>query len=87
MLRSLLGNSNVTIRRFLGDGQFGPQEQQLLDLVYRRTLQRVSLVDRGDDPVCQALARKIIEVYKRGATNPIAISEAAIRELNLPKTE
>jgi hypothetical protein len=74
----------MTIRRFLIEGQFGPQEQQVLDLVYRRTLKRLSLTDRGDDPICQAICRKIIEVYKRGATNPIGISEATIRELKLP---
>jgi len=76
----------MTIRRFLADGQVGPQEQQLLDLVYRRTLQRLGRVDRGD-PVCEAIARKIIEVHKRGATDPIGISEVAIRELGLPKAE
>lgn len=72
----------MTIWRFLKDGTLGPQEQQFLDLVYRRTLQRLSLVDRGD-AVCEAIARKIIEIHKRGATNPIGISEAAIRELGL----
>jgi hypothetical protein len=77
----------MTIRRYLKEGQFEPQEQQFLDLVYRRTLQRLSLTDHGDDPVCQALARKIIEIHKRGATNPIGISELAIRELELPKPE
>jgi hypothetical protein len=43
----------MTIRRFLADTQLGPQDQQFLDLVYRRTLERLSLVDRGDDdPIC-----------------------------------
>jgi hypothetical protein len=77
----------MTIRRFLNDDQFGPQELQLLDLMYRRTLRRLGLVDRGDDPVCQTVARKIIEIYNRGASNPIGISELAIRELDLPKPE
>lgn len=72
----------MTIRRFLKDGEVGPQEQQLLDLVYRRTLQRLSLAD-GGDPVCEAVARKIVAVHKRGATGAIAISELAIRELGL----
>jgi hypothetical protein len=73
----------MTIERFLKVGQVGPQDQQFLELVYRRTLQRLSLVDRGDDPVCEAVAHKIIEIYKRGATNPIGISEATLRELGL----
>jgi hypothetical protein len=72
----------MTIRRFLNDGQLGPKEQQFLDLVYRRTLRRLSLLDRGD-PMCEGIARKIIEIHKRGATNSIGISEAAIRELGL----
>ena len=33
------------------------QEQQLLQLVYRRTLQRLNVVDR-DDPSREAVARK-----------------------------
>jgi hypothetical protein len=78
----------MTIERFLKVGQVAPQDQQSLELVYRRTLQRLSLVDRGgDDPVCEAVARKIIEIYKRGATDPIGISEVAIRELGLRKDE
>lgn len=75
----------MTIRRFLKEGQAGPQDQQLLDLVYRRTLRQLSLTDRGADPVCEAIARKIIEVHKRGATDAIAVSELAIRELGLRK--
>jgi hypothetical protein len=74
----------MTIRRFLKDGQVGPQEAQLLELVYRRTLQRLGLADRGEDPMCEALARSIIAVHKRGATDAIAISELAIRELGVP---
>jgi hypothetical protein len=74
----------MTIRRFLADGQLGPQEQQLLDLVYRRTLWRLGLVDSGD-PTCEAIAGKIIEVHKRGASDAIGISEVAIRELGFRK--
>jgi hypothetical protein len=75
----------MTIRRFLKDGQVGPREQQLLD-VYRRTLLRLSLADSGD-PVCEAIARKIVELHKRGVTNAIGISEVAIRELGLPRPD
>jgi hypothetical protein len=78
--------ANMTIRHFLREGPLGPQEQQLLELVYRRTLQRLNLVDRGD-PVCEMIARKIIDVRKRGATNAIAISELAIRELGFSRDD
>ncbi len=76
----------MTIRRFLNDGELGPQEQQLLEMVYRRTLHRLRLTDRGD-PVCEAIARKIVEIRKRGASNPIGISEAAIRELGVSRPD
>jgi hypothetical protein len=72
----------MTIRRFLNDSQLRPQEQQFLELVYRRTLRRLSMVDSGD-PLCEAIALKIIEVQRRGASNAIGISELAIRELGL----
>jgi hypothetical protein len=76
----------MTIRRFLTNGQLGAQDQRLLDLVYRRTLRRLDLVD-CTDPVCEAIARKIIEVHEHGTTDPIGMSEVTIRELGIRRPE
>ncbi|MBV8701552.1 hypothetical protein [Bradyrhizobium sp.] len=62
----------MTIQRLLEDSKLDVQEQQLLELAYRRTLQRLNVVDRAD-PLCEAVARKIIDVHRCGATDAIAI--------------
>jgi len=76
----------MTMRRLLKNSKLNLQEQQLLELVYRRTLQQLNLEDRCD-PVCEAVARKIVDVHKSGATDAIGISELAIRELGLPRNK
>jgi hypothetical protein len=74
------GDWQMNIRCLLNDSGLEPPKQQLLHLAYRRTLTVLQLVNR-DDPICEIVARKIIEVSERGTTNAIAISEITIREL------
>ena len=73
----------MAIRRLLKNSDLNLQEQQLLELIYRRTLQQLNLV--CGDPWCEAVARKIIDGHKRGAIDAVGISELAIRELGLPR--
>jgi hypothetical protein len=73
----------MTIRRLLKESKLGPQEQQELNVAYRLTLKSLYVADRGD-PLCELVARKIIEVGARGVTDVIAISQIAVRELELP---
>jgi hypothetical protein len=54
--RELVGDQD-DIRPLLKNSKFDLQEQQLLELLYRRILRRLNLVDR-DDPSCEAAARK-----------------------------
>lgn len=42
----------------------------------------LELVDR-DDPICEIVARKIIEIASSGVTNAVAIAEIAFRQLGL----
>ena len=70
--------------RFLNDNQFNPQEQQLLELAYRRALKKLSLVD-GNDPVCELVAERILNAHTSGASDAITISEMAIKDLDPPK--
>ena len=72
----------MTIRRLLEGSGLEPHEQYLLNLAYRMTLRSLDLVDRGD-LLCEIVARKVIEVGARGVTNVIAISQIAVRELEL----
>jgi hypothetical protein len=59
-----------------------PREQQhVLVLAFNNTLRRLNLVDRADDPLCDQVARKVIDVGTRGVTDAVAITEIACREL------
>ncbi len=46
---------------------------------YRKTLRALCLVDR-DDPVCEIVARRIIEISATGIGDPGQISRVAIEE-------
>lgn len=63
------GNINLT-----------PEQRHVLELAFKRTLSKLNLVDRND-PICEIVARKIIEIEATGVTNAVAISEIAFRQL------
>jgi hypothetical protein len=75
----------MAMGRFLKDSKFNPQEQQLLELAYRRALKKLSLVDR-DDPVCEIVAEGIMNAHRNGASDVIAISEMAIKDIDAPES-
>ncbi|WP_439373952.1 hypothetical protein ACRQ5Q_31445 [Bradyrhizobium sp. PMVTL-01] len=63
-----------------GSVDLTPEQRHVLELAFRRTLRKLNLVDRND-PICEIVARKVIEVGATGVTNAVAISEIAFREL------
>ena len=71
----------MPINRLLKDSNLAPEEQQALKQAFDRSLRKLHLVNRND-PVCEIVAHKIIEIGKRGARNPVAICEIAVRELD-----
>jgi hypothetical protein len=54
-------------------------QQAILTAAFERTLHQLNLVDRND-PICEIVARKIMEVGAADGLDPVAISEAALRE-------
>ena len=70
----------MPINRLLEGSRLTPVEQQALNAAFIRTLSKLHLVDRND-PICEIVARKVIEVGKRGTDDPNVICEIAIREL------
>lgn len=70
----------MPINRLLLDSDLTPEQRHVLTLAFDRTLRELNLVDRND-PICEVVARKIIEINQAGATNALAISEIALREL------
>jgi hypothetical protein len=70
----------MPINRLLQDSKLTPEEQEALKAAFVQTLRKLHLVDRND-PVCEIVAHKIVEINKRGALDPNAICEIAVREL------
>jgi hypothetical protein len=71
----------MPITRLLTDNKFMPEQRHVLELAFRHTLSKLNLVDRND-PICQMVARRVIEIGSSGATNAIAIAEIAFRQLD-----
>jgi hypothetical protein len=72
----------MPINRLLQNSKLEPAEREVLNLAYIRALRLLHLKDRSD-PVCEIVARKIIEIGASGASDPLAISEIAARQLAL----
>ncbi len=72
----------MLINRLLLDTDLTPEQRHVLELAYNAALRKLALVDRSpNDPVCEIVARKIIEIGTGGVTNAIAITELATRQL------
>jgi hypothetical protein len=72
----------MPINRLLQNSKLKPAEREVLYLAYIRALRLLHLKDRSD-PICEIVARKIIEIGATGASDPLAISEIAARQLAL----
>jgi hypothetical protein len=71
----------MPIRRFLEQGQFTPEQRRVLELAFNATLSKLDLVDRND-PICEIVAQKVIDVEASGVTGAMAISEIAFKQLD-----
>ena len=72
----------MPIRRLLKDAKFEPDEVAVLTRAFELALSALYLVDR-DDPVCEIVARKIIEIGTNGIHDPREIAEAAVQRLSV----
>jgi hypothetical protein len=70
----------MPIDRLLQNSKLEPAAQKALRLAFIRALRLLGLVDRND-PVCDIVARKIIEAGATGAGDPVVISEIVVRKL------
>ena len=59
------------------------EEVERLNRAYTFTLKSLSLVDRND-PVCEIVARKIIEIDAAGTYDPKEIARLAVKRLGVP---
>lgn len=68
----------MPINRLLGNASSADAER--LRQAFAATLKSLHLVDRND-PVCEIVARKIIEIDAAGTHDPHEIAKRAAREL------
>jgi hypothetical protein len=74
----------MSINRLFRDGRIKPEEFKRLNRAYTFTLRSLSLVDRKNDPACEIIARKIIEIDAAGTHDPEEIARVAVKKLGLP---
>jgi hypothetical protein len=73
----------VPINRLLKDGQHTLEQIELLNHAFNHALNLLSVADRND-PLCDMVARAIIEVSATGSTRkPRKIAEVAVALIGL----
>jgi hypothetical protein len=74
------GECVVPIHRLLRECAFGPDEIAIIVDAYDKARSELDLKDMTD-PVTELIARRIIEVARRGVRDPKRICDDALREL------
>jgi len=73
----------MPIDRLVRDGKVNAEEFARLNRASTFTLRSLGLVDRND-PVCDIVARKIIEIDAAGTHDPLEIAKLASNQLGIP---
>jgi hypothetical protein len=73
----------MPINRLFRDGKIKPEEVERLNRAFTYALHRLHLVDRND-PVCEIVARKVIDIDRAGIRDPEEISKLAAKQLGVP---
>jgi len=73
----------MPINRLLKVGKYTPEEIELLNKAFNLALDSMGLVDRND-PLCEMVARKVIEVGVIGISEPREIAKMAVARMGLP---
>ena len=71
----------MPINRLLKDKRT-PEEIELLNKAFNHALHLLGLVDR-DCPLCDMVARKVIEVSANGISEPLEIAEEAVARISI----
>jgi len=75
-----LGAAGMPINRLFGDGKIKPEDVDRLNRAFTFALRALSLVDRAD-PICEIVARKVIEIDAAGTHDPQEIGMLTARQL------
>ncbi|MGY4195804.1 hypothetical protein ACVMIH_004341 [Bradyrhizobium sp. USDA 4503] len=78
----MLWGSTMPINRLLKTGEYTPEQIELFNRAFSLALHSMGLVDRND-PLCEIVARKVIEIGKTGALDAKGVAEAAVASIGL----
>jgi hypothetical protein len=56
----------MPIHRFLQDSEFDPEHKQIMGQAFEEVLTVLRLVDRRSDPLCELIAKNMMEVGEKG---------------------
>jgi hypothetical protein len=70
----------MPINRFLDKTRLTPEQIELLNVAFNQALRALHSVDR-DDPICETVARKVIELVVHGMRDPQEITESVVKLL------
>ena len=73
----------MPINRLLKHGVHTPDQIERLNKAFSLALQLLSLVDRND-PLCEMVARKVIDVAAGPIHDPREIADKAVKGIGLP---
>jgi len=72
----------MPINRLFREGKVKPQDVERLNRAFAFTLQSLHLVDRND-PICDIVARKVIDIDTAGTHDPREIAKLAAKEFGI----
>jgi hypothetical protein len=71
----------MPITRLLQKASFGPDEIAVMVAAFEGALRELDLTDRTD-PATEMVARKIIELHRRGERDPVRLQERVVAALS-----
>ena len=74
----------MPLNRLLREGKIKAEDLERLDRAFAFTLRSLHLVDRND-PICEIVAQKVVEIDGAGIRDPQEIASRAATELGIPK--
>jgi len=74
----------MPINCLLVDRKLEPEEVERLNRAFSFALKSLHLVDRND-PICEIVARKVIEIDRAGTHDPQEIARLAAKQLGMPR--
>ena len=66
------------ISRFIANIDLAREQEHVFELAFNRALRKLDLVDRSD-PICDLVAKRMIDIHVRGVSDAVALAEMTVR--------